>query len=50
MADYEKMYFGLAAAVADAIERLTAAQLKGEEQYLSEPPVPLTVLEPAGEE
>ena len=37
MPDYKKMYFSLAAKVADAIELLTAAQLEGEDAYIESP-------------
>jgi hypothetical protein len=35
MPNYEKMYFELAACVADAIELLIKAQQKGEEGYIN---------------
>ncbi|MDR0906776.1 MAG: hypothetical protein LBN00_11520 [Oscillospiraceae bacterium] len=36
MPDYKKMYFELAAKVADAIDLLVTAQQNAEEQYISE--------------
>ena len=36
MPDYQKMYFQLAAKVADAIELLIDAQTKAEEQFIKE--------------
>ena len=39
MPDYKKMYFQLAAKVAEAIEILLKSQQKGEEEYMDgEPP------------
>jgi hypothetical protein len=40
MPDYKKMYFELAAKVADAVDLLIAAQRDAEEQYISEEAVP----------
>lgn len=36
MPDYEKMYFQLAARVADAIDMLVEAQQKGEDDYIED--------------
>ena len=36
MPDYEKMYFQLAARVADAIDILISAQQQGEDEYAKE--------------
>lgn len=38
MPDYKRMYFELAAKVADAVELLTAAQLAGEQAYAEQTP------------
>ena len=43
MPDYEKMYFQLAAKVADAIEILVSAQQQGEDEYAKEE-TPMAVL------
>ncbi len=41
MPDYEKMYFRLAATVADVIDILIAAQLKAEADYIAEESLPI---------
>lgn len=41
MPDYKKMYFQLAAKVADAIELLIAAQKQGEESYILDDNAPV---------
>ena len=40
MPDYEKMYFDLAARVANAIETLTLGQQEGETQFVESEPDP----------
>ena len=44
MTDYEKMYFSLAGAVAEAIQILTDAQQKGEEAYINSDDAPVRIL------
>lgn len=40
MLDYRKMYFQLAAKVADAMDILLKAQQEGEAEFMNEEPVP----------
>lgn len=43
MPDYRRMYFELAAKVADAIELLAAAQQSGEEDYCEDEKCPVAL-------
>lgn len=44
MPDYKKMYFQLAASVADAVELLIKAQQQGEDGYVKDKTAPVAVL------
>ncbi|MDR0905600.1 MAG: hypothetical protein LBN00_05435 [Oscillospiraceae bacterium] len=48
MPDYKKMYFELAAKVADAVDLLVAAQQRGEETYIESEDAPILII--SGEE